>query len=157
MSELEKYFSFYRQNIIGLDAEIMTPYGSKRLIYADWIASGRLYAPIEKRISEDIGPMVGNTHSESTATGKAMTDAYHLAQKIVKNHVNANDDDVLIFTGTGMTSAIAKFQRILGLKIPEQAIKFCAFSHGDYNQCKDKTSCCFPDSHRASFKPHFLV
>jgi selenocysteine lyase/cysteine desulfurase len=137
MSELEKYFSFYRQNIIGLDAEIMTPYGSKRLIYADWIASGRLYAPIEKRISEDIGPMVGNTHSESTATGKAMTDAYHLAQKIVKNHVNANDDDVLIFTGTGMTSAIAKFQRILGLKIPEQAIKFCAFSHGDYNQCKD--------------------
>jgi selenocysteine lyase/cysteine desulfurase len=137
MSELEKYFSFYRQNIIGLDSEIVTPYGSKRLIYADWIASGRLYAPIEKRISEDIGPMVGNTHSESTATGKAMTDAYHLAQKIVKNHVNANDDDVLIFTGTGMTSAIAKFQRILGLKIPEQAIKFCAFNHGDYNQCKD--------------------
>ncbi|MCX6326696.1 MAG: aminotransferase class V-fold PLP-dependent enzyme [Bacteroidia bacterium] len=137
MTELEKYFNRYRQNIIGIDAIIDTPYGSKKLIYADWIASGRLYTPIEKRISEDIGPMVGNTHSESTATGKAMTDAYHFAQKIVKHHVNANDKDVLIFTGTGMTSAIAKLQRILGLKVPEQAINFCAFTHGDYNKCKD--------------------
>ena len=127
MSELENYFNQYRKNIIGIDAEIETPYGRKKLIYADWIASGRLYSPIEKRISEDIGPMVGNTHSESTATGKAMTDAYHLAQKIVKNHVNADENDLLIFTGTGMTSAIAKLQRILGLKVPEQAIKYLCF------------------------------
>ena len=102
------------------------------MIYADWIASGRLYAPIEKRISDDIGPMVGNTHSESTATGRAMTDAYHYAQKIVKRHVNANENDILIFTGTGMTSAIAKLQRLLGLKVPEQAIKFCAYYEWEY-------------------------
>jgi selenocysteine lyase/cysteine desulfurase len=137
MSDLEKYFNQYRGNIVGIDAEIETPYGSRKLIYADWIASGRLYRPIEQRISEDIGPMVGNTHSESTATGKAMTDAYHLSQKIVKGHVNANDNDILIFTGTGMTSAIAKLQRLLGLKVPEQAINFCAFSHGNHNSCKD--------------------
>ena len=105
---------------------------SKKLIYADWIASGRLYNPIEKRITTDIGPMVGNTHSESSATGKAMTDAYHLAQKIVKHHVNADDNDILIFTGTGMTSALAKLQRILGLKIPEQAINYCAFAGGNF-------------------------
>jgi selenocysteine lyase/cysteine desulfurase len=137
MSELEIYFDQYRKNIIGIDLEILTPYGPRKLIYADWIASGRLYRPIETRISEDIGPMVGNTHSESTATGKAMTDAYHQAQKIVKRHVNADDNDILIFTGTGMTSAIAKLQRLLGLKVPEQAINFCAYNHGDYNNCKD--------------------
>ena len=137
MTELEKYFDKFRNNIVGIDKEIETPYGVQKLIYADWIASGRLYSPIEKRISDDIGPLVGNTHSESTATGKAMTDAYHLAQKIVKQHVNANDDDVLIFTGTGMTSAIAKLQRIIGLKVPEQAANFCAITHGDYNKCKD--------------------
>ncbi|HUX58207.1 MAG TPA: aminotransferase class V-fold PLP-dependent enzyme [Bacteroidales bacterium] len=137
MTELEKYFDQYRKKIIGIDKEIETPYGTKKLVYADWIASGRLYSPIEERISDDIGPMVGNTHSESTATGKAMTDAYHLAQKRVKQHVNANDDDVLIFTGSGMTSAIAKLQRIIGLKVPEQAANFCAFTHGDYKKCKD--------------------
>ncbi len=136
MTELEKYFEQFRRNIIGIDAEIMTPYGSKKLIYADWIASGRLYGPIEKRLTDDIGPLVGNTHSESTSTGKAMTDAYHLAQKIVKRHVNANDNDILIFTGAGMTSAIAKLQRLLGLKVPEQAINFCAYSHGNYESCK---------------------
>jgi len=129
MSELEKYFDQFRRNIIGIDTEINTPFGPRKLIYADWIASGRLYNPIEKRIIEDVGPMVGNTHSESTSTGKAMTDAYHHAQKIVKHHVNANDNDILIFTGTGMTSAIAKLQRLLGLKVPEQAIKFCSYSH----------------------------
>lgn len=137
MSNLEKYFEQYRRKITGIEAKIETPYGLKKLIYADWIASGRFYNPIEERISKDIGQMVGNTHSVSTATGKAMTDSYHLAQKIVKHHVNADDNDVLIFTGTGMTSAIAKLQRILGLKVPEQAIKFCAFTHGDYEKCKD--------------------
>jgi len=124
MSQLETYFDQYRKNIVGIDFEIETPHGTRKLVYADWIASGRLYSQIEKRISDDIGPLVGNTHSESTSTGKAMTDAYHLAQKIVKRHVNANDNDILLFTGTGMTSAIAKLQRLLGLKVPEQAIKF---------------------------------
>jgi len=137
MSELEKYFNKFRNNIVGIDAEIETPYGAKKLIYADWIASGRLYSPIEKRIADDIGPMIGNTHSESTYTGKAMTDAYHMSQKIVKHHVNASDDDIMIFTGTGMTSAIAKLQRILGLKVPEQAINFCVFTNGEYHKCKD--------------------
>ncbi len=137
MSELERYFNKFRKNIIGIDNYFETPCGTRKLIYADWIASGRLYGPIEKRITEEIGPMVGNTHSESSATGKAMTDAYHLAQKIVKRHLNANENDVLIFTGTGMTSALAKLQRILGLKVPEQAINYCVFTHGEYNNCRE--------------------
>lgn len=98
MSDLEKYFDSYRRNIIGIDTEIETPCGRKKLVYADWIASGRLYKPIEDRISYDIGPLVGNTHSESSATGYAMTEAYHLAQKIVKHHVNADDNDVQILS-----------------------------------------------------------
>ena len=137
MTDLEKYFERFRQNIIGIDAEIETPYGRKKLVYADWIASGRLYRPVEKRLIEDIGPLVGNTHSESTSTGQAMTDAYHEAQKIVKHHVNADDHDIIIFTGTGMTSAIAKLQRILGLKVPEQSINFCTFTKGEYNSCRE--------------------
>jgi selenocysteine lyase/cysteine desulfurase len=136
MTETEKYFDKFRKKITGNNYEIKTPYGMKKLVYADWIASGRLYDPIEERLSKDIGPMVGNTHSESSATGKAMTDAYHMAQKIVKHHVNADDNDVLIFTGSGMTSALAKLQRILGLKIPEQAKNYCKFAAGELYKCK---------------------
>ena len=143
MQDLEKYFSRFRKNIVGIDTEIETPCGLKKLVYADWIASGRFYGPIEKRFTDDIGPLIGNTHSESSATGIAMTRAYHHAQKIVKKHVNANDEDVLLFTGTGMTSAISKLQRLLGLKVPEQSLHYCAFDKGNYTSCKD-----LPNKHK---------
>lgn len=137
MTQLEKYFDRFRQNITGIDANFETPYGRKNLVYADWIASGRMYGPIERRLANDIGPIVGNTHSESTYTGMAMTDAYHEAQRIVKRHVHADQNDVLLFTGTGMTSALAKLQRILGLKVPEQAIRYCPYANGEHTKCRD--------------------
>lgn len=138
MSSTESYFENFRKNIVGVDATIRTPFGEKKIVYADWIASGRLYEPIEKRISGEIGRLAGNTHSESSATGAAMTYAYRMAQKIVKRHVNASDDDVLIFTGSGMTGAIAKLQRILGLKVPEQAVKYCSMPEAaNFGKCKD--------------------
>ncbi|MCC5916671.1 MAG: aminotransferase class V-fold PLP-dependent enzyme [Cryomorphaceae bacterium] len=120
LDHLEAYFAPYRNNIVGIDAEYETPFGKKRLIYADWIASGRLYAPIEKRISEEIGPFVANTHTETSFTGALLTNAYDQAKKVIKEHVHANDRDVLLFAGTGMTGAVLKLQRILGLKLPEQ-------------------------------------
>ena len=86
MSELEIYFNQYRKNIIGIDSEIETPFGTKKLIYADWIASGRLYSGVEEKMQVLFGPMVGNTHSESSETGVTMTRAYHLAQNIIKKH-----------------------------------------------------------------------
>ena len=118
ISRLEDYFSAFKQQIIE-DESLLSPYGKKRIIYADWTASGRLYRPIEERMMNDIGPFVANTHTETSTTGAMMTLAYHEARKIIKKHVNANEDDVLITTGTGMTDAVNKFQRILGLKVSE--------------------------------------
>ncbi|MCK5087786.1 MAG: aminotransferase class V-fold PLP-dependent enzyme, partial [Melioribacteraceae bacterium] len=124
MPELEKYFQKFKYNIIGNDQYFETPYGSKKIIYSDWVASGRLYGPIEDKIKNDFGPYVGNTHSESSVTGTTMTNAYHEAQKIIKRHVNAGPDDVIITAGSGMTTVINKLQRILGLKLPEQLQKY---------------------------------
>ena len=115
---LEAYFEPFRNNILGNDQYFETPYGSKKLVYADWIASGRLYTPIEEKLRTVFGPFVGNTHSESSITGTCMTRAYHEAQSIIKKHVNAGPDDVIITAETGMTGVICKFQRILGLKLP---------------------------------------
>ncbi len=122
---LEKYFESFRNNIIGIDSFFKSPYGLQKIVYADWIASGRLYQPIEDKISNLFGPLVGNTHSESSETGKTMTNAYKLAHTIIKQHVNADDDDVIITTGFGMTSALAKFQRILGIRVPEKLLSSC--------------------------------
>lgn len=118
-------FAGIRANIIGYDDMIDTPQGKRRIVFADWIASGRLYAPIEKKLSEDFGPMVANTHTETTTTGTAMTLSYHEAQRIIKAHVGATDDDALLMVGSGMTAALAKLQRMLGLKVPEQLAPYC--------------------------------
>ncbi len=122
---LEKYFESFRNNIIGIDSFFKSPYGLQKIVYADWIASGRLYQPIEDKLSNLFGPLIGNTHSESSETGKTMTNAYKLAHTIIKRHVNADDDDVIITTGFGMTSALAKFQRILGIRVPEKLLSYC--------------------------------
>ncbi|MDA3905943.1 MAG: aminotransferase class V-fold PLP-dependent enzyme [Bacteroidales bacterium] len=113
---MEKYFEHFRQQTIGTDLEFDTPVGKQKMIYADWVASGRLYAPIEDKIKNLFGPWVANTHTETSESGTLTTKAYQHAQQIIKKHVNANSDDVLITTGNGMTGVINKFQRILGLK-----------------------------------------
>jgi selenocysteine lyase/cysteine desulfurase len=123
-TELELYFQQFRKNIIGIDQEFESPFGTKKIIYTDWTASGRLYRPIEDKMMNEFGPFVANTHTETSVTGTAMTMAYHEAKNIIKKHVNASDNDVLINTGTGMTGVVNKFQRILGLKIPENIKEF---------------------------------
>lgn len=131
ISELQKYFEQFRNNIIGIDASFESPYGQQEINYADWIASGRLYGPIEDKIRNECGPMIGNTHSEASETGRTMTACYHMAQKIIKQHLNADEEDVIITAGFGMTSVLAKFQRILGLKIPERLSQYCHLPEED--------------------------
>ncbi len=123
-------FKDFRKNIIGIDKEYDFAYGKKRIVYADWTASGRLYQDIESFITDELGPFVANTHTETTVTGTRMTKAYHQAQKIIKSHVNAGDEDVLISAGFGMTAVINKLQRIMGMRVPEQ---FC-----DQTNCNKK-------------------
>ncbi len=118
-TRLETYFKPFRDQIIGIDQEFETPFGQKKIIYTDWTASGRLYRPIEEKLTNLIGPFVANTHTETSVTGTAMTLAYHHARNIIKKHVRANENDILIADGTGMTGVVNKFQRILGLRVSE--------------------------------------
>ncbi len=129
---LEKHFAPFREQIIGIDTTFTSPYGEKPIVYADWLASGRLYRPIEDQISNVFGPFVANTHTETSETGTLMTKAYHYSHKVIKDHCNANDDDVIITQGSGMTRLVNKFQRILGLK---------ACSKAERKKCFDTSEC----------------
>ncbi|MBF03722.1 MAG: selenocysteine lyase [Flavobacterium sp.] len=124
---LELYFNKFRKNIIGVDQVFSFPYGDKKIIYTDWTASGRLYRPIEEKLINHFGPFVANTHTETTISGTAMTLSYHKARHIIKHHVNANENDILITDGTGMTGVVNKLQRILGLRIPENLKEYTSF------------------------------
>ncbi|NNC69788.1 MAG: aminotransferase class V-fold PLP-dependent enzyme, partial [Flavobacteriaceae bacterium] len=119
IDNLESYFQKFRKDIIGDSHTFQSIHGTQKVLYADWIASGRLYQPIEDTISNIIGPMVANTHSFSSETGKASTYAYTHARQIIKEHVNANKDDVLVTAGTGMTDVLSRLQRVMGLRWPD--------------------------------------
>lgn len=119
--KLGAYFSQFRKDIIGINASFTGKDGkTKKVVYADWIASGRFYAPIEKKLMEEIGPYVSNPHSYSSYTGQNITHAYNEARQIIRDHVNASDDDALVTIGSGMTGALMRLQEILGIKDPEK-------------------------------------
>tara|TARA_R110002072_G_scaffold200416_2_gene358155 strand:+ start:2602 stop:4086 length:1485 start_codon:yes stop_codon:yes gene_type:complete len=116
MENMEEYFAPFRNNIIGVDESFTDTYGTKKVIYADWIASGRLYRPMENALLEKLGPFISNPHSYSSYTGQQVTQAYAEARKIIRDHVNADENDCLVTTGSGMTGALMRLQEMLGLK-----------------------------------------
>ena len=69
MEDLARSFEPFRANTVGHDQTFRSPYGDQRIVYADWTASGRMFGPIEKMMSEEIAPFVGNTHTETSVTG----------------------------------------------------------------------------------------
>ena len=117
---LEKYFATFREKIVGKNQMFTSPFGEKKIIYADWTASGRIYKDIEERLYNEVFPFVANTHTGTSTTGATMSCALEEAFDIIKSHVGANQNDVLISGGAGMTMLVNKFQRILGLKIHEK-------------------------------------
>ncbi|HRD73533.1 MAG TPA: aminotransferase class V-fold PLP-dependent enzyme [Aquimonas sp.] len=118
--QLEQHFARFRQGILGIDQTFESPCGRQKIVYADWIASGRLYGPIEQHLIARIAPFVANTHTETSVTGSMMTRAYHEALHRIKAHVGAGQCDAIICYGSGMTAVVNKFQRILGLRVHEQ-------------------------------------
>lgn len=109
-SESEAFWAEIRQQVLGDDHRL----------YADWTASGRLYGPIEARLTTLAGPMMANTHTEDSVTGAQMTHWVEESRQRIKQHVNAQPSDVLLMTGSGMTGALAKFLRMLGLWVHER-------------------------------------
>ena len=132
ITQLEHYFSKFKKNTIGVNHTFKSVFGTQKILYADWIASGRLYTPIEDLIRFKIGPMIANTHSFSSETGKTSTHAYQYARQLIKQHVGANENDVLVTTGTGMTATLSKLQRIIGLRSADNSY------HLNFNNDHDK-------------------
>ncbi|MBL4854385.1 MAG: aminotransferase class V-fold PLP-dependent enzyme [Robiginitomaculum sp.] len=111
-------FSAVRGNIIGNDAVINGPFGPRRLMYADYVASGRSYGPIEDTIRDHVLPLYANTHTESSTTGRQSTAYREQARHIIADALNVGEDDAIVFCGAGCTGAIDKLIGILRLKLP---------------------------------------
>jgi selenocysteine lyase/cysteine desulfurase len=109
-----------RSSVIGSEYAVPGPFGPRRVTYADYTASGRSLTFIEDYIRDIVLPLYANTHTESSGTGLQTTRFREDARRIIKRCVNANDDHVVLFTGSGATGAVAHLIGALGLAIPSQ-------------------------------------
>ena len=110
-----------RSGVIGSDVAVATPYGLRRVTYADYTASGRNLDFIEDYIRERVLPLYANTHTETSGTGLQTTRYREEAREIIRSSVGASRaDHAVIFAGSGMTGAIDRLIAILGLRVPKR-------------------------------------
>lgn len=101
-----------RSGLIGDGIAFETPFGTRRLIYADYVASGRALRQIEDFIQNDVLPFYANSHTEASFCGGTMTRLREEARATIATLVDAGPDCHAVFTGSGATSGI---NRIIGL------------------------------------------
>jgi selenocysteine lyase/cysteine desulfurase len=83
----------------------------KRIVYADFIASGKALHSIENYIKTNIQPFYANVHSESGYLAEHSENFRKEAKQIVRRCFNTDEKDSIIFVGQGTTVSI-----ILNLK-----------------------------------------
>jgi selenocysteine lyase/cysteine desulfurase len=108
-----------RESVIGRDTAVETPFGLRRVTYADYTASGRSLSFIEDYIRDRVLPLYANTHTETSGTGLQTTRFREDAREIVRKSVGATKaDHAVIFAGSGSTGAVDRLVSILGIRLP---------------------------------------
>ncbi len=108
-----------REAVIGKDTAVHTPFGLRRVTYADYTASGRSLAIIEDFIREQVLPLYANTHTETSGTGLQTTRFREEAREIIRAAVGASrEEHAVIFAGSGSTGAVDRLVGLLGIRIP---------------------------------------
>jgi len=110
-----------RQQVVGRDELIDTPFGTKPLLYCDHTASGRSLHSIEQLITREVLPHYANTHSEASHTGRHTGRLRDWARQSIKEVINAGPEDALIFCGHGATGAVNTLVHLLNLNATPQA------------------------------------
>ena len=94
-----------REGLIGENVQIDGPFGSKPLIYADYVASGRALTQVEDFIRERVLPYYANTHTQASFCGEYMTKLREAARAEIARLTGAGAGMSVVFTGSGSTAS----------------------------------------------------
>ncbi|HEY7583658.1 MAG TPA: aminotransferase class V-fold PLP-dependent enzyme, partial [Acidimicrobiia bacterium] len=116
--ETDRLIETIRRSVIGADTAVFTPFGLRRVTYADYTASARSLSFIEDFIRETVLPLYANTHTETSGTGLQTTRFREDARTLIRHAVGGDEHHAVIFAGSGSTGAIDRLITILGVRVP---------------------------------------
>lgn len=101
-----------RDGLIGSGLAFETPFGTQRLLYADYVASGRALRQVESFVAEAVLPFYSNSHTEASECGRIVTRLRAAARAVVARETGCDEGCHVVFCGAGATAGI---NRIVGL------------------------------------------
>ncbi|SMH56298.1 aminotransferase class V-fold PLP-dependent enzyme [Maritimibacter sp. HL-12] len=105
-----------RAGLVGHDARIDTTSGPRKLIYADYVASGRALKQIESFMLDEVLPFYANSHTESSFCGSFTTGLREAARATIARACGARaEDHAVIFSGSGATAGLNQLVHLLGV------------------------------------------
>lgn len=106
-----------KSGLVGNGIEIPGRFGPRKLVYADYVASGRALKQIEEFVLESVLPFYANSHTEASFCGGYMTRMREEARQIILNICGGNPQDhAAIFSGPGATTALNKLVHLFGIR-----------------------------------------
>ena len=124
-----------REAVIGKDTAVHTPFGLRRVTYADYTASGRSLAIIEDFIREQVLPLYANTHTETSGTGLQTTRFREEAREIIREAVGASrEEHAVIFAG--FVSLVVRKLQLIAIGYDESVV-FPGLAGGLFAAFKD--------------------
>lgn len=109
-------FASLRAGLIGEGMRFETPFGTKELLYADFVASGRALKQVERFVAEEVLPYYANSHTEASFCGATMTRMREEARATIGRLVNAGPDCHVVFAGSGATAGLNRIARLLDIE-----------------------------------------
>ncbi|SFC22480.1 aminotransferase class V-fold PLP-dependent enzyme [Tropicimonas isoalkanivorans] len=110
-SSPEELVHMIRDGVIGERNAIPGPFGLRPMIYADYVASGRGLESIESYIRDQVLAAYGNTHTETSFSGRETTALREAARRAIAKAVGATEAHAVVFAGAGATAAVDKLLR----------------------------------------------
>ncbi|RXJ91557.1 aminotransferase [Arcobacter sp. CECT 8983] len=116
------YRPFFDKNTNTLDFIRYNTIGKNKSDYFDYTASGLAFRQIENRI-RDVLETYANTHSKESLNANITNQYYNEAIESLSSSLELNEEFAIIPSGCGATSAIKKFQELIGVYIPPATLK----------------------------------
>ena len=101
--------------LVGQNAMVDGPFGPKKLVYADYVASGRALRQVEHFIFDEVLPYYANSHTEASFCGSLMTRLRREARAAIAACCGADARHAVIFAGSGATAGINRLVSLFGV------------------------------------------